>query len=153
MIPYVSPTYLRLLKYLRRYLFPYVTLAVLSMLALSATQGAIPFLARNLVNQISTIKNPVALHSLLLAILVLFTVRAVASFGNNYLNDYVGQKVTLDLRALVPPGRLIVTESGISTANDVKRVRDSGIDAFLVGEAFMRAADPGAELEHMFATH
>jgi subfamily B ATP-binding cassette protein MsbA len=99
MSQYFSPTYLRLLNYLRRYLFPYVMLAVASMLALSATQGAIPFLARNLVNQISTIRNPTGLHTLLLEILVLFTVRAVASFGNNYLNDYVGQKVTLDLRA------------------------------------------------------
>src|SRR5579871_696164 len=99
MISYLSPTYLRLLKYLRRYLFPYVVLAVVSMLMLSATQGAIPFLAKDLVNQISTVRNATGLHHLLLAILALFTVRAIASFGNNYLNDYVGQKVVLDLRS------------------------------------------------------
>ncbi len=95
----LSPIYIRLLKYLRRYLFPYVALAVFSMLVLSATQGAIPFLAKELVNQIATVKNAAGLHSVLLAILALFTVRALASFGNNYLNDYVGQKVTLDLRS------------------------------------------------------
>jgi ATP-binding cassette, subfamily B, bacterial MsbA len=99
MIRVFSPTYLRLLKYLRRYLFPYVTLAVISMLALSATQGAIPFLAKDLVNQISSAKTPAGLHTLLIAILILFTVRALASFGNNYLDDYVGQKVTLQLRS------------------------------------------------------
>jgi subfamily B ATP-binding cassette protein MsbA len=96
---FFSPTYARLLRYLRRYLFPYVALAVLSMLMLSATQGAIPFLAKDLVNQISATRNAAALHTLLLAILVLFTLRALASFGNNYLNDYVGQKVVLDLRS------------------------------------------------------
>jgi subfamily B ATP-binding cassette protein MsbA len=99
MIGVLSPTYLRLLKYLRRYMFPYVALAVASMLLLSATQGAIPFLAKDLVNQISKTRDPAGLHMLLLAILVLFTVRALASFGNNYLDDYVGQKVTLDLRS------------------------------------------------------
>jgi subfamily B ATP-binding cassette protein MsbA len=95
----ISPSYIRLLKYLRRYLFPYVLLAVVSMLLLSATQGAIPFLAKRLVNEISTVRDAAALHTLLLAILVLFSLRAVASFGNNYLDDYVGQKVTLDLRS------------------------------------------------------
>jgi subfamily B ATP-binding cassette protein MsbA len=99
MIGVLSPTYLRLLKYLRRYLFPFVALAVASMLLLSATQGAIPFLAKDLVNQISATRDPAGLHMLLLAILALFTVRALASFGNNYLDDYVGQKVTLDLRS------------------------------------------------------
>jgi ATP-binding cassette, subfamily B, bacterial MsbA len=96
----ISPAYLRLLKYLRRYMFPYVVLAVISMLVLSATQGAIPFLAKDVVNQISNFKNGGGgLHTLLVAILVLFTLRAVASFGNNYLDDYIGQKVVLDLRS------------------------------------------------------
>src|SRR5208337_1669945 len=96
---FLSPTYMRLLGYMRRYLFPYVVLAVLSMLVLSATQGAIPFLAKGFVNQIASVRNAASLHTLLLEILVLFTVRAGASFGNNYLSDYLGQKVTLDLRA------------------------------------------------------
>ncbi len=58
---------------------------------------------------------------------------------------------TLGLRALVPEGRLLVTESGIRTREDVARLRAAGIHAFLVGESFMRAADPGAELSQLFA--
>jgi indole-3-glycerol phosphate synthase len=57
---------------------------------------------------------------------------------------------TLRLRDRVGEGRLLVTESGIRTPADVSRMRAAGIDAFLVGEAFMRAADPGAELARLF---
>jgi len=58
--------------------------------------------------------------------------------------------VTLNLRGHMPPDRRLVTESGIHTRADVARMRDAGIDAFLVGEAFMRAPDPGAELQRLF---
>jgi indole-3-glycerol phosphate synthase len=51
----------------------------------------------------------------------------------------------------VEAGRLLVTESGIHSPADVARLRAAGVNAFLVGEAFMRAADPGAELERLFA--
>jgi indole-3-glycerol phosphate synthase len=54
------------------------------------------------------------------------------------------------LRPLIPAGRTMVTESGIHKAADVERLRRCGIGAFLVGEAFMRAADPGAELRRLF---
>ena len=47
--------------------------------------------------------------------------------------------------------RILVAESGIHTPDDVERLRDAGINAFLVGEAFMRAPDPGAELKRLFA--
>ena len=57
---------------------------------------------------------------------------------------------TLSLREKVPSDRILVTESGIRTRDDVKRLRDAGVHAFLVGEAFMRADDPGAELEKLF---
>lgn len=57
---------------------------------------------------------------------------------------------TLDLLAQIPPGRRVITESGILTPADVERMRRAGIAAFLVGEAFMRAADPGAELARLF---
>jgi indole-3-glycerol phosphate synthase len=50
----------------------------------------------------------------------------------------------------VPAGRLVITESGILAPGDVKRMLDRGVCGFLVGEAFMRAADPGAELERLF---
>jgi indole-3-glycerol phosphate synthase len=58
---------------------------------------------------------------------------------------------TLDLLPRIPPGRLVVTESGILARADVDLMRANGVQAFLAGEAFMRAADPGVELERMFA--
>jgi indole-3-glycerol phosphate synthase len=57
---------------------------------------------------------------------------------------------TLRMLAQVPADRLVVTESGILTPADVKLMRDHGVHAFLVGEAFMRAEDPGARLAELF---
>ena len=57
---------------------------------------------------------------------------------------------TLQLRKRVGNERVLVTESGIHTPADVARMREAGIGAFLVGEAFMRARDPGAELARLF---
>ncbi|HEX7342123.1 MAG TPA: indole-3-glycerol phosphate synthase TrpC [Rhodanobacteraceae bacterium] len=54
------------------------------------------------------------------------------------------------LRDVVPYDRTLVTESGIREPADVERMRDAGIDAFLVGEAFMRVKDPGTELRRLF---
>jgi indole-3-glycerol phosphate synthase len=54
------------------------------------------------------------------------------------------------LRPLIPKDRTMVAESGIHTPEDVLRLRRCGIDAFLVGEAFMRAEDPGAALRQLF---
>ena len=59
-------------------------------------------------------------------------------------------ETTLDLLGRIPPDRIVVTESGIHTAADVARLRDRGVHAFLVGEAFMRAEDPGAKLAELF---
>ena len=59
-------------------------------------------------------------------------------------------ETTLDLLPRVPAGRLVVTESGILAPQDVARMRAQGVHAFLVGEAFMRAADPGAALQQLF---
>jgi indole-3-glycerol phosphate synthase len=58
---------------------------------------------------------------------------------------------TLGLLARIPRGRTVVTESGILSAADVARMRASGVNAFLVGEAFMRAPDPGGALRALFA--
>ena len=62
----------------------------------------------------------------------------------------VSLDTTLGLLSRVPGGRIVVTESGISTAQDVKRMRDANVNAFLVGEAFMRADDPGEALGMLF---
>ena len=60
-------------------------------------------------------------------------------------------ETTIDLLPLVPDGCLVVTESGIHSGTDVALMRDHDVHAFLVGEAFMRAPDPGQALEDLFA--
>jgi indole-3-glycerol phosphate synthase len=62
----------------------------------------------------------------------------------------VSLDVTLSLRDAVPRNRRLVTESGIATRDDVRVLREAGVDAFLVGESFMRAGDPGAALRALF---
>jgi indole-3-glycerol phosphate synthase len=59
-------------------------------------------------------------------------------------------ETTLDLLPRIPADRLVVTESGILAREDVERMRSHGVNAFLVGEAFMRAPDPGAALAAVF---
>lgn len=63
----------------------------------------------------------------------------------------VSLDTTLALKNRLPPERLLITESGIAAPADVARLRDAGVHAFLVGEAFMRADDPGTELARLFA--
>lgn len=59
---------------------------------------------------------------------------------------------TLGLKDRVDADRVLVTESGIHTRDDVQRMRSAGVHAFLVGEAFMRAPEPGSELRALFGT-
>lgn len=59
-------------------------------------------------------------------------------------------QTSMRLRAACPADRVLVTESGIASVDDVQRLRAQDIHAFLVGEAFMRALDPGLELRQMF---
>lgn len=59
-------------------------------------------------------------------------------------------ETTLDLLGRVPNGRVVVTESGILASADVARMQKAGVNAFLVGEAFMRAPEPGAALSALF---
>jgi indole-3-glycerol phosphate synthase len=71
--------------------------------------------------------------------------------NNRSLRSFeVTLQTTLDLRGAVPRDRLLVTESGIATPADVALMRGHGVHAFLVGETFMRAPDPGAELARLF---
>ena len=62
----------------------------------------------------------------------------------------VSLDTTIRLSGKVPANRLVVTESGIATIEDVKKLRAANINAFLVGEAFMRAEDPGVALASLF---
>ena len=60
-------------------------------------------------------------------------------------------QTTLDLQSMVPDERLVITESGIHTPDDVRLMMDNGIYTFLVGEAFMRAEHPGVKMRELFA--
>ncbi len=62
----------------------------------------------------------------------------------------VSLDTSLNLRKRAPTDRILVSESGIATIEDIARLRGVGIDAFLVGETFMRAADPGDALKQLF---
>ena len=75
----------------------------------------------------------------------------LVGINNRNLRTFeVSLATTLDLLPRVPAGKLVVTESGILSSADVARFRAHGVDAFLVGEAFMRADDPGAALAALF---
>jgi indole-3-glycerol phosphate synthase len=62
----------------------------------------------------------------------------------------VSLDTTLSLMAELPSEKLLITESGIATREDVLRLRQAGVHAFLVGEAFMRASEPGQALAELF---
>jgi indole-3-glycerol phosphate synthase len=70
--------------------------------------------------------------------------------NRNLRNFEVSLATTLGLLPRVPADRLLVTESGILAPPDVRRMRGAGVHAFLVGEAFMRAPDPGLALAALF---
>ena len=71
--------------------------------------------------------------------------------NNRNLRDFsVSLHTTIGLLDRVPPERIVVTESGILAQRDVAQLRRHGVHAFLVGEAFMRAPDPGKALEALF---
>ena len=76
----------------------------------------------------------------------------LVGINNRNLRTFeVTLQTTLDLLARVPADRLLVTESGILGRPDVLRMRAAGVHAFLVGEAFMRAPDPGVALAALFS--
>jgi indole-3-glycerol phosphate synthase len=75
----------------------------------------------------------------------------LVGINNRNLRSFdVTLDTTLGLLPQIPKDRLLVTESGILGRNDVQRMRDADVHAFLVGEAFMRAPDPGQALAELF---
>ena len=77
--------------------------------------------------------------------------RLVGINNRNLKTFEVSLQTTLDMLPDVPADRLLVTESGIQTPEDVRRMREAHVNAFLVGEAFMRASEPGEALAKFFA--
>ena len=76
----------------------------------------------------------------------------LVGINNRNLRSFeVTLQTTLDLMADVPADRLLITESGILGRDDVQTMRAAGVHAFLVGEAFMRAPEPGLALAELFA--
>ncbi len=76
----------------------------------------------------------------------------LVGINNRNLRTFeVSLQTTLDLRKSVPADRILVTESGILSSADVQTMRDADVHAFLVGEAFMRAAEPGEALAGLFS--
>ncbi|MCK5917158.1 MAG: indole-3-glycerol phosphate synthase TrpC [Cocleimonas sp.] len=70
--------------------------------------------------------------------------------NRNLRNFDTSLDTTIDLLPLIPENRIVVTESGIHSVDDVAKMRTHNINSFLVGEAFMRADDPGSELDKLF---
>ena len=76
---------------------------------------------------------------------------SLIGINNRNLRSFeVSLQNTLELLPYLPADRIVVTESGILSTRDVQLVRDHGVNAFLVGEAFMRAVDPGEALAELF---
>ena len=77
---------------------------------------------------------------------------ALIGINNRNLRTFeTSLDTTINLLPRIPQDKLIITESGIHSTTDVQRMRDAHIHSFLVGEAFMRAPDPGVELERLFS--
>jgi indole-3-glycerol phosphate synthase len=76
---------------------------------------------------------------------------AMLGINNRNLRSFeTNLDTTIDLLPKISNDKLVITESGILATDDVKRMRDANVHAFLVGEAFMRAPEPGAELARLF---
>jgi indole-3-glycerol phosphate synthase len=76
---------------------------------------------------------------------------SLVGINNRNLRTFeVSLQTTLDLLPRVPQQKLVITESAILVPGDVQRMRDANVNSFLVGEAFMRAPDPGLELQRLF---
>ena len=76
----------------------------------------------------------------------------LVGINNRNLRSFeVSLQTTLELLPYIPAARIVVTESGILTTGDVQLMRDNGVNAFLVGEACMRAVDPGEALAELFS--
>ena len=95
----VKTVYRRVVAYVRPYVFPFGIFAVISMLALSAVNAALPLLVRRVVDGLaSSHVNERSLHMLALAIFAVFIVRASAKFGADYLSAFIEHRVLTDLR-------------------------------------------------------
>ena len=89
---------LRLLAYLKPYVWPYFTLGMLCMLGFGATDGTIPFLVQHIMDDVFARKDQATLSYLPLLVVAIFAFRGLMNFGQSYLNDYVGLRIINDVR-------------------------------------------------------
>jgi ATP-binding cassette, subfamily B, bacterial MsbA len=152
--------YLRLLRYLKPYIWPYFAVAMLCMLGYSATSGVMPFLVQRVFDDVFGRKDETVLLVLPFVIIAVFALRGVMNFGQSYLTDYVGLRIVNDLRNALqrhlqylslsffqrhPTGTLIsrvnndVTLVRLSLTDSVASLlRDSTSLAVLIGVAFLK---------------
>lgn len=90
--------YIRLLAYLKPYIWPYFTLAMVCMVAFGATDGVLPFLVQKIIDDVFTRKDESALTYLPGVIVAIFAFRGLMNFGQSYFNDYVGLRIINDVR-------------------------------------------------------
>jgi len=135
----LTPIYRRLIGYLRPYLFPYVAVMLIAMVVLSSSEGAIVIIIKHFTNNLTVNRDVAALPFLSLLLLGIFLVRAIASFGADYLDAYVIQKTTLDMRGQLNEALqnqslsfFNRTPTGVMMSrviNDVNVVTNYGIDS------------------------
>ena len=90
--------YRRLLRYLRPYVWPYFTIAMVCMAGYSATSGALPFLVQRVIDDVFAQKDKTSLFYLPFLIIGVFAFRGFVNFGDNYLTAYVGLRIINDVR-------------------------------------------------------
>jgi subfamily B ATP-binding cassette protein MsbA len=91
-------TYLRLLPFVKPYVWPYAVLGMICMLGYGATDGVLPFLVQHVMDDIFARKNTETLSYLPFAIIMIFALRGALNFGQHYLGDYVGLRIINDVR-------------------------------------------------------
>lgn len=90
--------YRRLLEFLRPYVWPHFLVATICMLGYGATDGALPFLVRWMMDDVFVKKNVANLYYVPLAVIGIFLIRGILNFGHSYLSDYVGLRIVQDVR-------------------------------------------------------
>jgi len=131
--------YRRLLGYVRPYFWPRFAIAIVCMLIFSSTNGLMPFLVRGIFDDIFAAKNATMLYALPAIILFAFLVRGFANYGNQYLTEWVAQRVITDLRdamnqrvQYLPLSYFNRTPTGTIVSritNDVAQLRNSLVEA------------------------
>ncbi len=94
-------TYLRLLPFLKPYIWPYFLLAMICMLGFGATNGVVPFLVQRIMDDVFANKNAEVLAYLPWVIIIVFALRGLLHFGQSHLSDYVGLRIINDVRNLM----------------------------------------------------